>query len=70
MPLHQALPEIEVVIDAFATEFIDHVCTEVEHRDPAVFYILKPLFVVGVVGGVKVEYIFADQNEFVDALLR
>ena len=43
--------------------------SEIDQSDPAVFHILKPLFVVGIVGGVVVEHIFADHYKLVNAFL-
>ena len=42
---------------------------EVHGRNPAVLHVLEPLLIVVVFGAVEVEHVFADEDEFADALV-
>src|SRR3546814_20493808 len=61
--------DVDVVVDVLGAEFFDDVFAEIDEGDPSVFYFLKPFFVVAVIGNVEIQDVFADEDEFVDAVL-
>jgi hypothetical protein len=65
----QLAAEVHVIVDAVLAKLLQHMVAEIEHRNPAVFAFLVPFFVITVVAGVEVQYVFTDQNKFRNALL-
>ena len=51
-------------IDSF--EFADNMIMKIDHGDPTIFHFVEPFFVIAIIRIVKIENIFADQNEFVN----
>ena len=48
------------MVDAHLFEFSDNVVVKIHHSNPAVFYVVEPLFVVAVVRMMEIQDIFSD----------
>src|SRR5690606_22510096 len=62
----QFAAEVDKIIYVARFKFIDYMFTEIDTRNPAIFDVLKPLFVITVVRRMKVEYIFTNQDKLID----
>jgi hypothetical protein len=47
---------------------MDHVVPAVEHDDPSILQIIKPLLVIVIIPRMEIEDVLADQNEFRDPI--
>jgi len=65
----QISAKIDVIIDSGLAEFIQHVVSEIDKCNPAVFGFLKPFLVVAVVAGMKIQYVFPYQYKLLNALI-
>src|SRR5690606_33621047 len=66
----KTVADIHKMVDQSFVHFIHHMFAEIYADDPAPLIndIFVPLFVVGVVGVVKIEHIFPDEDELIDTL--
>jgi hypothetical protein len=60
--------ERDVIVEPGAPELTDHVIAKVQTDDPSIIDVVKPLLVIIVFQGMKIEHIFPDQNELADIL--
>jgi len=65
----QLATEIDVIIDAVLSEFLQNMVAEIQHGNPPVLAFLIPFFVITVITRMEIQYVFADEDEFGNAFL-
>ena len=54
----EVVPEVDEVVDLVFYKFIDHVRSKIDCGYPPILDIIKPFFVIRIIGGVKIENVF------------
>ena len=54
----EVVPEVDEVVDLVFYKFIDHVRSKIDRGYPAILDIIKPFFIIGIVGGVIIKDVF------------
>ncbi|MNR49217.1 hypothetical protein D3C85_1685660 [compost metagenome] len=69
MQFVQLSAKINVVIYTMVSELLNYMFVEVNTCNPTIFHVLKPLLVIAIIRSMKIEYVFSNEDEFIDSLV-